>query len=179
MSEINPDQYLLRIQKQKYKIALFPILLVIAGFLLQTRFQIDLLKYISLAGLLGYVFIIMLHRVNKAVPPISEKSIVLAPISGKVTSLNNGSIEITKNAFAPIDLRCASMNDEIDISWKKGKFIFFEQNCRLPGKLIGMVAGRARCNCNFPDHFTVVVKSGDKLIAGESILAASNSRLEF
>ena len=179
MNKINPDQYLLNIQKQKYKIAVFPILLVLAGFLLQNRFQIELSKYISLAGLLGYIFIVMLHRVNKAIPPISEEGVVFSPISGKISSLDNGMIEITKNAFNPIDLRCAFRSDEINISWKKGKFKFYEQNCILPGKLIGMVAGRATCICNFPDNFNVVVKTGEKVIAGESILAIENSHAEY
>jgi hypothetical protein len=171
MNEFNPELYLLRIQKQKYKIATFPILVVVIGFFLHSSFQFAFLKYVSLAGLLGYIFVIMLHKVNKAVPPTCESSCILSPISGKISSIDSRSIEIIKSIFDPIDIRCASNDENNQSIWKDRKPKFFEENCQLPGKLIGMITGNANCFFDVPDNYKIEVVIGKKVIAGETILA--------
>jgi len=174
MNKFNPEQYLLKIQKQKYKIAILPILVVVIGFFFHSSFQFTFLKYVSLAGLLGYVFVIMLHKVNKAVPPVCEQKHILSPISGKITSIKNNKIEIEKSIFDPIDIRCSTSSDKIDIIWKNRKPKFFEENCQLPGKLIGMIIGKVNCILKLPDDYVIDVKEGQKLLAGETIMAKSS-----
>ncbi len=171
MNEFNPESYLLKIQKQKYKIAIFPILIVIISFFLHSSFQFTFLKYFSLAGLLGYVFVIMLHKVNKAVPPVCEQKHILSPISGKITSIQNNQIEIIKSIFDPIDIRYSSSSDKIDIIWKNRKPLFFEENCQLPGKLIGMIIGKSNCVLKLSDDYEIEVEDGQKIFAGETIMA--------
>ena len=171
MNEFNPEQYLLKIQKQKYKIAIFPILIVVISFFLHSSFQFTILKYVSLAGLLGYVFVIMLHKVNKAIPPVCENSCILSPISGKISSIDNNKVEIIKSIFDPIDIRYSNFSDKIDIIWKNKKPLFFEENCQLPGKLIGMIIGKSKCVLQLSDDCEIEVVIGKKIIAGETILA--------
>ncbi|RLC52865.1 MAG: hypothetical protein DRI23_01815 [Candidatus Cloacimonadota bacterium] len=171
MNEFNPESYLLKIQKQKYKIAIFPILIVIISFFLHSSFQFTFLKYFSLAGLLGYVFVLMLHKVNKTVPPVCEQKHLLSPISGKIASTNNNKIEIIKSIFDPIDIRCSTSSDKIDIIWKNKKPLFFEEHCQINGKLIGMLIGKVNCVLKLPDEYKIEVEDGQKVFAGETILA--------
>lgn len=177
MSKINPDNFLLKIQKQKYKAGFFPILLVVISFALNMMFQIEFLKYTSLLGLALYILVAMIYKVNKAVPPISDKEIILAPMSGKILNINNNSIIIKKSLFSSVDLRCSNTDGNKLIYWKHGKFLFFTKDDFIPGNLTGMVAGNAECEVNISENFQIEIEVGNKVTAGESILAIQNNNV--
>ena len=96
MLEYTPVEYLTKIQKLKYKAAIFPILLVIISFGLNMIFELDQVKYLSIIGLIWYILIIIQFRVRRNYPPESETDIILSPIYGKITKIEDNSITIIK-----------------------------------------------------------------------------------
>jgi len=169
MSEYTPIEYLTKIQKLKYKAALFPILLVFISFGFNMIFKIDQAKYLSIIGLIWYIFIIIQFRVRRNYPPENEKEIVLSPIYGKVTKIEDNSITIKKGYFQSADIRYAGQNIEVNINSKKA--IYFEEQYTLTGKLIGVITSSAICICKIPDDLKIEIDIGNKVVAGETILA--------
>ena len=169
MSEYTPVEYLTKIQKLKYKAAIFPILLVIISFGLNMIFELDQAKYLSIIGLIWYILIIMQFRVRRNVPPESELKIILSPIYGKVTKIDDNCITIKKGFFQPADIRYAGQNFDVIIQSKQA--IFFEEQPSLAGKLIGVISSSAICICKIPEEWKVEINIGDNVVAGETILA--------
>ena len=50
--------------------------------------------------------------------------------------------------------------------------MWFELENTLPGKLVGIVPRPAICELEIPDNFQIKIKKGEKLIAGESVIAS-------
>ncbi len=169
MSEYTPVEYLSNIQKLKYKAAIFPILLVFISFGLNLLFEIDQAKYLSVIGLIWYIFIIIQFRVRRNYPPESETKIVLSPIYGRVTKIENNSITIKKGVFQAADIRYSGQNVELTIESKK--VTYFEERPTLTGKLIGVITSSAIFICKIPDDWKIEINIDDKVIAGETILA--------
>ena len=169
MSEYTPVEYLTKIQKLKYKAAIFPILLVIISFGLNMIFELDQAKYLSVIGLIWYILIIIQFRVRRNYPPESETEIMLSPINGKVFKIEENSITIKKGFFQAADIRYSGQNVEIKID--SPKMTFFEEQPILIGKLIGIVSSSAMCICKIPENWDIQITIGDKVIAGETILA--------
>lgn len=169
MSEYTPVEYLTNIQKLKYKAAIFPILLVFISFGLNLLFEIDQAKYLSVIGLIWYILIIIQFRVRRNYPPESETEIILSPIYGRVTKIENNSITIMKGVFQAADLRYSGQNIELKINSKK--VTYFEEQPTLTGKLIGVVSSSATCICEIPAGWKIEINIDDKVIAGETILA--------
>ncbi len=169
MSNYTPVEYLSKIQKLKYKSAIFPILLVFFSFGINMIFEIDQAKYFSIIGLLWYILIIMKFRVSKSYPPENKNEIILSPIYGKVTKIEDRFITIKKGIFQSADIRYAGQNIEVRI--KSNRVSYFENQTALAGKLIGVVSSSAICICKIPKDWKIDIISGDKVIAGETILA--------
>ena len=169
MSDYTPAEYLTKIQKLKYRAAIFPILLVIMSFGLNMVFAFDQAKYLSVIGLIWYILIIIQFRVRRNYPPESETEIILSPIYGKVIKIEDNSITIKKGFFQAADLRYTGQNIEIKIESKK--VTYFDEQPTLTGKLIGVVSYSAICICEIPESWKTEVNIGDKIVAGETILA--------
>ena len=169
MSKYTPIEYLTKIQKLKYKAAIFPILIVFISFGLNIIFKIDQAKYLSIIGLIWYIFIIIQFRVRRNYPPESVTGIVLSPIYGKVTKIEDNSIIIKKNFFQAADIRYSGQNIEMKI--KSTKVIYFEEQPTLTGKLIGVVLSSAICICKIPDDLKIEVDLDEQVVSGETILA--------
>ena len=168
MSNYTPVEYLTKIQKLKYRAAIFPILLVIISFGLNMIFELDQAKYLSIIGLIWYIFIIIQFRVRRNYPPESETEIILSPIYGKVTKIEDNSIAIKKGFFQAADIRYSGQNIEVKID--SPKVIYFEKQPTLTGKLIGVVSSSATCVCEIPKGWNIEINLGDKVVAGETIL---------
>ena len=169
MSDYTPIGYLAKIQKLKYKAAIFPILLVFISFGLNMIFELDQAKYLSIIGLIWYILIIIQFRVRRNYPPESENEIVLSPIYGRVTKIEDNSITIKKGFFQAADIRYSGQNVEVKIDSKK--VTYFEEQPTLTGKLIGVVSFSAICICEVSKDWKAEVNIGGKVVAGETILA--------
>ena len=164
MSEYTPVECLTKIQKLKYKAAIFPILLVVISFILNLFFELDQAKYLSIFGLIWYIFIIIQFRVRRNYPPESETEIILSPIYGKVTKIENNSITIKKGVFQSADIRYPGQNIEVKIDSRK--VTYFEEQPALTGKLIGVLPTPAICICEIPDDWKIEIDIDDKAISG-------------
>ncbi len=169
MLDYTPVEYLSKIQKLKYKTAVFPILLVIISFGSNLLFDIDQAKYLSVIGLIWYIFIIIQFRITRNFPPESETKIIISPIYGKVTKIEDGSITIKKGIFRSADIRYAGQNIEVKIKSKQVNY--FEDDPSLAGRLIGVISTPAICICEIPNDWKIKINIGDKIVAGETILA--------
>ena len=169
MLNYTPVEYLAKIQKLKYKAAVFPILLVIISFGTNLLFDIDQAKYLSVIGLIWYIFIIIQFRITRNYPPESETEIILSPIYGKVTKIEGGSITIKKGSFQSADFRYTGQNIEVKI--KSKQVTYFEDQPSLAGRLIGVISTSAICICEMPTDWKIEINVGDKVVAGETILA--------
>ncbi len=54
---------------------------------------------------------------------------------------------------------------------ESAKVIYFEEQPTLTGKLIGVVSSSATCICKIPVDWKIEINIGNKVIAGETILA--------
>ena len=169
MSEYTPVEYLTNIQKLKYKAAIYPILLVIISFGFNMIFELDQAKYLSIIGLIWYIFIIIKFRVRRNFPPESEIEIILSPIYGKITKIEDNFITIKKGIFNSADIRFAGQNIKVKIISKQVNY--FEERPTIAGRLIGIISSSAICICEIPEDWKIEINSGDKVVAGESILA--------
>ena len=169
MSEYTPVEYLTKIQKLKYKAAIFPILLVIISFGLNMIFELDQAKYLSIIGLIWYIFIIIRFRIRRNYPPENENEIILSPIYGKVIKIENNLITIKKRFLQPADIRYSGKNIIVKITSKYA--IYFEDQSSLPGRLIGIISFSAICICEITTDYKIELNVGNKVVAGETILA--------
>ncbi|MEA2096791.1 MAG: hypothetical protein U9P73_08900 [Candidatus Cloacimonadota bacterium] len=169
MSEYTPVEHLTKIQKLKYRAAFFPILLVIISFVLNMIYGIDQTKYLSIFGFIWYLIIIIQFRVRRNYPPESKTEIALSPIYGKVSKIEDRSITIKKGFFQSADIRYAGQNIEVTIRSKQAKY--FEDQPSLAGRLIGVISSSGICICGIPEGWKIELNVGDKVTAGESILA--------
>jgi len=174
ISDYNPIEYLTRIQSLKYKAATVPILIVIISFSVNLIFKIDLVKYFSLLGLLLFLFILMKYRIKRTVPSESEEEIVLAPIHGRIIKIEDNKILIKKSFLDPADIRCVTDNKNVKITITNSRITWFEKEATLPGKLIGIVPHSAECICELPNDYKVEIQLGQKIEAGETIIARKN-----
>ncbi|MBT4331948.1 MAG: hypothetical protein HOD64_01610 [Candidatus Cloacimonetes bacterium] len=169
MSVHTPTDYLAKLQKIKYRAAIFPILLVFASFGINIIFEIDQAKYLSIIGLLWYLLIIMRFRISRNHLPESKNEILLSPIYGKIVKIDGNIITIKKGIFQPADLRYSGHIFDVEIKSKQIKY--FEDQPHLAGKLFGVVSTSALCICTIPNGWKINAKFDDKVVSGETILA--------
>ncbi|MCD6176913.1 MAG: hypothetical protein J7K29_03640 [Candidatus Cloacimonetes bacterium] len=169
MLEYTPIEYLTKIQKLKYKASIFPILLVIISFGLNMIFELDQAKYLSIIGLIWYILNIIRFRVRRNYPPENKNEIILSPIYGKVIKIENNLITIKKGLFQAADIRYSGKNIVVKI--KSEHINYFEDQPSLVGKLIGIISSSAICICEITNNYKIEINVGNKVVAGETILA--------
>lgn len=172
MEKYNPTEYLLKIQRIKYNEAIIPILLIFSSFAINFIKPYSFVKYLSLIGLLAFFFISLKYRIRKNIPP-QESGIILSPVYGTITSLNLSTAEFTikKGFFTPVDYRYPGRSEKVEFIIKQGNLTLFETASQLPGKLIGILPLSASIICKLPEGFMIMIEAGQKVIAGETILA--------
>jgi len=172
MEKFNPTEYMLKIQKLKFKSAGIPIFLVISGFALNFVYPAEFVKYLSLLGLLLYIIISAKYRVKRNIPP-EENDIVLSPIYGIIDGIDIDSMTVNfkKGFISPADFRCSSNDDDIGFDVLAGKLTVFEEHPDLRGKLIGILPGSARVICSLNSKYEIVVSIGERISSGETVIA--------
>lgn len=168
MSELTPVEHLTKIQKLKYRAAIFPILLVIISFVVNMTLGFEPIKYVSLIGLFWYVFIIMKFRIKRAYPSENKNKILISPVHGKIVKIEGNFITIKRGFFDAADLRFSGQ--ELDVEFDTKRVIYFEEKPTTPGKLIGVILAPAICKISVTEGWKILVKAGDKISAGETVL---------
>jgi hypothetical protein len=172
ITDYNPVEYLIKIQRLKLKAVLIPLGIIIVSFAINILLKIDLSKYFSLFGLMLYILISLRYRIQKNIPPDIEQQI-LSPINGKITQINKdrNEISIKKSFFHPAEIRSPSNDDTIKFNINSRNFSLFEERSEVAGKLIGIVPSNAECTINITGEYEININPGQKVIAGETIIA--------
>ena len=166
----NPTSVLKKIQKKKYTAAIIPIAAVFIGFILNSYLNLDIAKYLSLAGLVGYVLVLGLYRINLANPD-NDDEIILSPINGKVIDIHDGKIIIRKHWLQSSDIRLGSREDNFFLKNIKGKIHYLTDLSPKQGELIGVAPGLVIVEVSIPDQFKIIVEQGAAIEAGTTVLA--------
>jgi len=174
--EFTPISFLMLVQKAKLRAAAAPILLVLIGLGLSVYTPFLYAKYISLFGLLLYFITISRFRIRKRISSEIEMQTIYSPINGTISDTyeNDAKITITirKGFFQPAEIRCPSADKNVEVSFEKGKITWFERSTAQPKKMNGIVPVSAICKCSFPKEYKLQVQKGNKVVAGESKIAA-------
>ncbi|MDO9577613.1 MAG: hypothetical protein Q7J16_06980 [Candidatus Cloacimonadales bacterium] len=172
MDKLNPLNYINSIHKQKYLASLWPIILILITFIINHFYRVDEVKYIALFGLLWYMFVFVIFKINKAVLPEDISGCVLSPVNGRVTKIEGNKLIITKYFWQSVDIRNATVEQNIDILFHGKQPILWEDFSSEVGKLIGFKTGKLICEILLPDEFSISVSALQKVISGHTILAS-------
>lgn len=170
LTDYSPIEYLVKIQSLKHRAAIFPIIVVVFSFGINIIFKVEIVKYSALLGLLFYVFILMRYRIKKQVPPENSDTAILSPLHGKIFQIDSNQIKIKKHILEAADFRCSS-GENVKIKFSKSQLSRFENDCNVPGKLIGIIPHSVTCTITIPENYKIEVNPGEKVEAGETILA--------
>jgi len=170
LEDYNPYKYLRQAQTSKFKELLYPILLILASFILSYFLESDLLIFISLAGFIWYIYVSIRYRIHRIIPLEINSNIILAPINSRVIEIAGNKITLRKKWYYNCDLRTAAAF-KLNLELTTAKSVWFESENTLPGKLLGIVPRPAICELEIPDDFQIKINKGEKLIAGESVIA--------
>jgi hypothetical protein len=191
--EIMPLGCIKQWQFQKYKSAMIPVVIILAGFILTlSRIEIPYISIILGLSLVAYFAVLFIYRYGD--PKIPEQNnVIVSPVTGKVFSVDRAGgtvqIRIAKAFIDPIDLRCPiGMKENIDNSnvlipfgdheiqmsfGEKKPFIFHEPG-KVAGSFLGLLKGSYHVTIRFDETIlnqTLTIKKGDIVHAGETILA--------
>ncbi len=175
LTDYNPIEYLTKIQTLKYRAATLPIIIVVVSFGINMILKVDFVKYCALLGLIFYVFVLMRYRIKKQLPPENSDMALLSPLHGKIFQIDANQIKIKKNILEAADFRCSS-SENLKIEFSKSRLFHFENDCNVPGKLIGIIPHSVICIITIPENYEIEVSPGEKVEAGETILAKQISK---
>ncbi|MBN2460856.1 MAG: hypothetical protein JXB60_04555 [Candidatus Cloacimonetes bacterium] len=172
--DYNPLEYILKIQRLKLRIAIIPVLIVLVSFAINYSLRLDVVKYISLFGLLLYFFINLIFHYRRAVAPEEAGTVFWSPISGKIKEIDNEkhTITISKRFFDPADIRCPGNDFCDDFMILSHRAVLFENKCRLAGRLIGILPGPARCICILKENMKSEIRINARVTAGDTPIAS-------
>ncbi|MFC1898030.1 hypothetical protein ACFLYJ_00500 [Candidatus Cloacimonadota bacterium] len=170
MDNLNPQDYINSIQKQKHFASLGPIILVIITFIINHFYRVDEVKYIALFGLIWYIFNFVIFKISLPIPPEKTADFVFSPICGKVKKIEKNKIIISKKFWHPVDVRNVNSNQNIEIIFEGKQPHFFEDFSADVGKLIGYKSGELNCEILLPADFKISVSVSQKVISGFSVL---------
>lgn len=164
----NPTHILKKVLTAKYKASILPVLVILINLFFFTGYRWSV--YLSLAAFLAFIYISIRYRVYNAVPP-EEEDAILSPIHGKVQSVDESThtVIIKKSPFHHADYRASG--GEMEYELKAGIKLIFEEDISRPGYLVGIIPTTAKCKCVLPAEYQLEVQQGEKLYAGESIIA--------
>lgn len=171
LEDYNPYKYIRQAQTAKFKELLYPILVILGSFILSYFLESDLLIFISLAGFIWYIYISIRYRIHQVIPVATNSNKILAPINSRVISKNGNKLKLRKKWYYNCDVRTPALF-KLNFELSSAKSIWFELENSLPGKLVGIVPKPAICELEIPDDFQVNIKKGEKLIAGETVIAS-------
>lgn len=160
---------LLFIHKTKYRFAIIPLALVAGGFILDSTVHVGWSRWVTLAGLIGYVVVQMAFRLRRPLPRQHDHPVILSPLYGKVTAVDGHQITITKGLFHPADV-CASRAE-----FSTEGMHVTPQADQEQGSLIGVVPGAKALQCTIPQGFSIIVQPGTAVKAAETILAEQDA----
>ena len=186
MNYFHPHDMILKAQKAKYTILIYPAIVIIICFFLSTMgITNDFIKYLSALALLCWLFILVLFRYKRFYPS-HDNSEVIAPINGKLISIKhipNGCIlTIRKSFFSSSEIVTCSNSDipktlEMDtqqISWDvQGIYvkIFINETINFQSILVGLAVGPAICEVFIPAKYKVLIDETSSISAGETVIA--------
>lgn len=163
----NPITVVSAIQKTKFKFAGIPILLVLISFVGSYREAGEWTNYLALAGLILYLFVVMLFRLNRRLRYLDEQPSLVFPINGKIIELEPGKMIIAKKIFEPAEIRWAGQ--DFTLQSLAGKIYIFEPECNTVGRMIGVAPFSAVCNLAVPEALAKKYKVGMKVEAGQAV----------
>lgn len=160
---------LLFIHKTKYRFAIIPLALVAGGFILDSALHVSWSRWVTLAGLIGYVVLQMAFRLRRSRPAQYDHPVVLSPLYGKITAVDGHQITIAKGLFHPADI-CASR-----AQFSREGMHVTPQADQEQGTLIGAIPGTKVLQCTIPEGFRIIVQPGTAVKAAETILAEQDA----
>ncbi len=188
--DVTPIQYVIEAAKLKYKYASLPIFLIGVSFVSQMMFKIEEMKYLALPGIIFYLFVNLMLRVNRTLP--EAESGIVSPVNGKVDKIekngNTTSIYIKKGFLAKIDVR-ASVADSLSVTadgFESGKVLFkvisgnfkkYENRSEKRSVALGFFFFAGRSCLEIKNCGDLEVKSGDKLISGVSVITKGKDEI--
>lgn len=168
MGSINTDT-LLFIHKMKYRFAIIPMAFIAGGFALDSTLHVSWARWVTLAGLIGYVVVQMLFHLRRPRPKQYDHPVILSPVYGRVITMDGNRITISKGFLSPADV-CASLA-EFDHA---GMHIAAHDD-EDQGTLIGVLPGAKVLHCVIPEGFNITVQPGAAVKAAETILAQQDA----
>jgi hypothetical protein len=163
----NPITVVSAIQKTKFKFAGIPILLVLISFIGSYKDAAEWTNYLALAGLILYLLVVMLFRVNRRLRYLDEQPSLVFPINGKIIELEPGRLSIAKKIFEPAEIRWAGQ--DFNLQSLAGKIYIFDAECSTAGRLIGVAPFSAICQLAVPPTLAEKYKVGMKVQAGQAV----------
>ncbi|MCD6181826.1 MAG: hypothetical protein J7K89_05530 [Candidatus Cloacimonetes bacterium] len=172
MTQLHRIDVLVFIQKTKYRYAAIPLLLVVGGFALDAAHIISWSRWISFSGLLGYIVVAALFHLRRPVVPTPEFPVVLSPVCGIVRSVDDAVITIHKRLLDAADV-CSSL-----AVFSSDRMHVIKHDSVDQGTLIGVIPGAVDVQCTIPREFTIIAQPGQRVLAGESVLAQQHHELD-
>ncbi len=186
LEDFTPTSMLMKVQRIKYKSAIFPIALVVLGFLIYSYYENDYVKISSMIGLFLFLALIYIHRVYRPMPP-QESGICLAPLHGMVTRTEDNKVTIEKKVFNYIDIRnpmdgmnFGKINEmvfgfegaEIQCELTGNRIHEFPDEVTSQGRMKGATVGKCTAVITFPKGWAIDIMPGEKVVAGETIIGS-------
>ncbi|HPY95850.1 MAG TPA: hypothetical protein PL063_01410 [Candidatus Cloacimonadota bacterium] len=183
MKELNPVDIINKIQKEKYKVLAYPIVVILVIFFLNMFYQISFLKYISIVAMAFYLFILWLYRIKTANIETNDLHL-LSPINGKIIDLKEqndfNEITVLKGFFQPAEIRTMSHYDYVGQNKQCESPSFYIEGSlarqlhvnipHLQGELVGVAIGKCLAHINIPFSYELSIKINDTIVVGETII---------
>ena len=179
-----------KVQAQKYKYALVPLILVVGSFFLSNKLPQEIVQILSVTGMILYLMILFKFRLGRG-GIHNDSNAILSPISGKVKSIEENdsivTIKIEKSNFDACGIRFTFENDiwendtivnpntNINCEFSSNKIIKNITDQSMQGNLAGFYLSKMSCIISIPlEKVKLNIKVGDKCFAGKTTLGFYN-----
>ena len=184
MNVFIPHDMIIKAQRYKYKYLAIPAGIVIVSFFLKSISEDA--KWASLLGLVVYALVLIVFRFKGRFGEADEGE-VLAPINGKVLSINEVEkgcvVTIQKLFFGSSEIVTCTKSDVLNkidmeserVCWKvecaNMKVFTDAVDVNYQAVLVGLAPGTAVCEVFVPKQYNLIVNEGDVIEAGMTVLA--------